>query len=478
MSSATSSGHDLSGLLSRQKAAFIEAGAVSAQVRQARIQRVIDWLVAHHDALTDAMDADFGGRPKGFSLMNDVLGSLSSLKHARDHLQGWMQDEPRQPFPPYDLLGAKAWVMHQPKGTVGIIGTWNAPLFTLFSPLAYALAAGNRAILKPSEVVPRTARLIEQLFAEHIDPLDVAVVTGDAELGREFTCQPFDHLVFTGSTEVARSVMANAAKNLVPLTLELGGKSPVIISRTADLQKAAFSIAAGKACNGGQICINPDVVYVPRAKLEDFLAALSNAYTELNPSVAGNDDVVAVVNARHLDRVEGYVNQAQALGARVESLPGPLAVEGDERRRPLRVVVNPPQDSQIMQQEIFGPALVVLAYEQLGKVIADINSRPRPLALYYFGDDQAEQRQVLEHTISGGVTINDVMMHAAMHDAPFGGVGASGMGHYHGREGFLEFSHMRTVFKAPAHDPRREWGVLPPYSEHYLAAMTAMVTSN
>ncbi|VVP34303.1 Coniferyl aldehyde dehydrogenase [Pseudomonas fluorescens] len=477
MSSFTSSVQGLTSLLSRQKSAFASAGLVSADTRRRRLQQVIDLLVRHHGALTEAIDLDFGGRPAGFSLMNDVLGALASLKYARDHLQDWMQDDPRAPFAPYDQLGAKAWVMHQPKGTVGILGTWNAPLFTLFSPLASVLAAGNRAILKPSDVVPRTAELVAQLFAEHLDPLEIGVVTGDVELAEAFSAQPFDHLVYTGSTATGRLVMRNAAQNLVPVTLELGGKSPVIVSGSADLKKAAFSIAVGKACNGGQICINPDLVYVPKALLEPFLEALRATYSELNPSVAGNPDVVAVVNQRHLDRVEGYVLDAQARGARVECLPEPLAPNAEDRRRPLRVVVDPAPDSVIMREEIFGPAMVVLTYEHLDQVIDDINGRPRPLALYYFGKDPEQQRYVLERTVSGGVTVNDVMMHAAMHDAPFGGVGASGMGHYHGHEGFLEFSHQRTVFKAPEHDPRREWGLLPPYSEHFLAAMLASVTS-
>ncbi|VVO61049.1 Coniferyl aldehyde dehydrogenase [Pseudomonas fluorescens] len=477
MSSFTSSVQGLTSLLSRQKSAFASAGLVSADTRRRRLQQVIDLLVRHHGALTEAIDLDFGGRPAGFSLMNDVLGALASLKYARDHLQDWMQDDPRAPFAPYDQLGAKAWVMHQPKGTVGILGTWNAPLFTLFSPLASVLAAGNRAILKPSDVVPRTAELVAQLFAEHLDPLEIGVVTGDVELAEAFSAQPFDHLVYTGSTATGRLVMRNAALNLVPVTLELGGKSPVIVSGSADLKKAAFSIAVGKACNGGQICINPDLVYVPKALLEPFLEALRATYSELNPSVAGNPDVVAVVNQRHLDRVEGYVLDAQARGARIECLPEPLAPNAEDRRRPLRVVVDPAPDSVIMREEIFGPAMVVLTYEKLDQVIDDINGRPRPLALYYFGKDPEQQRYVLERTVSGGVTVNDVMMHAAMHDAPFGGVGASGMGHYHGHEGFLEFSHQRTVFKAPEHDPRREWGLLPPYSEHFLAAMLASVTS-
>ena len=478
MPPVSSSVQALSGLLARQQSAFVGEGAVTAERRRQRLQQVIDLLVRHHQSLTQAIDEDFGGRPAGFSLMNDVLGALASLKHARDHLQQWVADEPRAPFAPYDQLGAKAWVRYQPKGTVGIIGTWNAPLYTLFSPLASALAAGNRAILKPSEVLPRTAELLAELCAAHLDPLEVAVVTGGPDLADAFTGQPFDHLVFTGSTAVGRKVMTNAAQNLVPVTLELGGKSPVIVSASADLAKAAHSIAVAKATNAGQICINPDLVYVPRAMQENFIAELRAAYCALNPSVAGNPDVVAVVNARHLARVEALVQDAQQLGVRVETMPEVAPGSADDRRRPLSVVVNPPEQAQIMHEEIFGPALVVLAYDALDEAIAQINSRPRPLALYYFGEDPQEQQRVLDHTLSGGVTLNDVMMHAALHDAPFGGVGASGMGHYHGREGFLQFSHLRTVFQAPADDPRREWGLLPPYGEHYLAAMLAQVTAD
>ncbi|NBF14938.1 aldehyde dehydrogenase family protein [Pseudomonas sp. Fl4BN2] len=476
MTCSSTAPEQLSSLLAAQKKAFIEAGPVSVEQRKQRIQRVIELLVRYQQPLVEAMDADFGGRPQGFSLMNDVLGSLASLKYARDHVAHWVQDEPREVFAPYDQLGAKAWVMHQPKGSIGIMGTWNAPLFTLLSPLACVLAAGNRAILKPSEVVPRTAEVLARAFGELFDTLEVAVVLGDADLAQAFTSQPFDHLVFTGSTAVARSVMRNAAENLVPLTLELGGKSPVIISRSADLAKAAFSIAVAKANNGGQICINPDVVYVPREQLGDFIGALGAAYNELLPTVADNPDVVAVVNARHLQRIESYVQDARQRGARVESFPRELEADPQARRRPLQVVIDPPRDSLIMQEEIFGPALVVLPYDEIDRALADINSRDRPLALYYFGQSEEERRHVLQRTISGGVTINDVMMHAAMHDAPFGGIGASGMGHYHGREGFLEFSHMRTVFKAAAHDPRREWGMLPPYGEHFQATMQSMVT--
>ena len=476
MSSVITSVEGLAALLAAQKSAFNAAGAVPAGERRRRIQQVIDLLVAWHKPLAQAMAEDFGHRPAGFSLMNDVLGSLASLKHARDHLEEWMQPQERQPFPPYDQLGAKARVLYQPKGSVAIVGTWNAPLFTLLSPLAYVLAAGNRAILKPSEIAPRTAEVLAAACAEHLDPLLVGVAVGGAEMAEAVTRQSFDHLVFTGSTAIGKAVMRNAADNLVPLTLELGGKSPTIVSRSADLATAAFRIAAAKASNGGQLCVNPDLVYVPREQVETFLVELKTAYASLFPQVRDNPDVVAVVNPRHLARVEGLVADAVAAGVRVESLPETRPADPADRRRPLRVVVDPPQACRIQQEEIFGPAMVLLPYDQIDAVLADINARPRPLALYWFGSDEAEQQRVLEHTLSGGVTINDAMMHAAMQDAPFGGIGASGMGHYHGREGFLEFSHARTVFEAGAYDPRREWGLLPPYGEHFLAAMEAQIT--
>lgn len=466
----------LASLLQQQRQDFNASGAVSAAQRKRRIQTAIDLLVKYHKPLVEAMDADFGGRPKGYSLMNDVLGSLTSLKYARDHFEPWMANAPRLSFPPYDQFGAQAWVMYQPKGAVGIIGTWNAPLFTLFSPLASVLAAGNRAILKPSEVVPRTAQVVAEAVVDLFDPLEVGVVTGGPDLGEAFTSQTFDHIVFTGSTQVGRVVMRNAAQNLVPVTLELGGKSPTIVARSADLATAAWRIGVAKASNAGQLCVNPDVVYVAREQLEDFVAALKRSFAELFPSVPGNPDMVAVVNARHLERVESYVGEAASVGARVECAPAPALADAADRRRPLSIVIDPPSAARIMQEEIFGPAVVVKPYDTIDAVIDDINSRPRPLALYYFGEDAAEQQMVLEHTLSGGVTINEAMFHAAMEDAPFGGVGESGMGHYHGREGFLEFSHARTVFKAPAYDPRREWGMLPPYSEHFLAMMEAQVT--
>jgi len=463
-------------VLQAQRAAFQAALPVPADVRRQRLQRVIDLLVKHCDGLCAAMEADFGGRPVLFSMMNDVLGSLGALKAARDHFEVWMPDQPRASVAPFDQFGATAFVKFQPKGVVGIIGTWNAPLFTLFAPLASVFAAGNRAVLKPSEIVPRTAALVAQAVAEAFDPAELAVVQGGPEVAAAFSAQPWDHLVFTGSTAVGKQVMKAAAEHLVPVTLELGGKSPVVVGRSADLRAAAERIAVGKGQNAGQLCVSPDVVWVAREQADAFVAALRELYGGLFPTTRDNPDVVPVVNERHFARVQGYVADAQARGARVETAGGSDAGDAANRRLPLSIVVEPAADSDIARHEIFGPAVMLRLYDDVGQAIDAINADGRPLALYYFGQDAAEQQRVLDQTLSGGVAVNDVLMHAALHDAPFGGVGASGMGHYHGREGFLEFSHTRSVYQAGAHDPRREWGMLPPYGPHLQPMMRAAVT--
>ena len=461
-------------LLACQRRAFVAEGAVAPEVRKARLQKAIDMLIASSDALCDAMGRDFGGRPPVFSLMNDIIGSLSALKAARDRLHEWMPDQPRASVAPFDQFGASAWVRYQPKGVIGIIGTWNAPVFTLFSPLAGVFAAGNRAVLKPSEVAPLTAEVVARIVAAAFAPEELAVVTGGAEVAAEFSAQPWDHLVFTGSAEVGRKIMRAAADNLVPLTLELGGKSPVIVGRSADVRNAAERIAGGKAQNSGQLCVAPDTVYLPRESVDAFVAAVQEFYAGLFPTIAGNADVTPAVNARHFARVESYVADAGARGARI-AMAGdfPSAQGGAERRMPLRLVVAPPADSDIARHEIFGAALVLQPYDEVAEAVASINAGTRPLALYYFGSDDAEQRYVLDHTVSGGVAINDVLMHAALLDAPFGGVGASGMGHYNGREGFVEFSHVRSVYSAGGHDPRREWGMLAPYQDGFEQVLRA-----
>ncbi len=466
---------DLEEILRAQQEATRAAGLPSAQTRRERIQRVVDLLVANHKDLTEAINEDFGGRIPAYSVMNDVLGSMVSLKHVRDSLEEWMIRSPRATGAMQDQLGATAYVSYQPKGSIGIIGTWNAPLFTLLSPLACALGAGNRAVLKPSEIVPNTATVLAEAARRTLDPVEVAVVTGSPEVADRLTSLPFDHLVFTGSTTVGKLVMANAAKNLVPVTLELGGKSPSVLSRSTDISSAASRLAIAKSTNAGQLCVSPDLIYVPRENTEAFIDAFTDQFTGLFPTIADNKDMVSIVSDRHLARIEGYIADAEERGARIITVPDE-ELSADTRRRPLRIVVDPPTDAQIMKEEIFGPAVVVLPYDQLDNVVADINSRPKPLALYYFGTDLDEKESVLERTVSGGVTINDAMYHPGLSDAPFGGVGASGIGHYHGREGFLEFSHARTVFEAAQHDPRGEWGMLPPYGEGFEQMMLAQVT--
>ena len=463
----------LSEPLQRQRAADAAAAPASAEERRARIQSVINLLVNHHE-FAAAMDADFGGRHHGYSLMNDVVGSLGALKHARDNLEAWMHADRRPAFAPYDQLGARCEVQYQPKGSVLILGTWNAPLFTLLSPLAGVLAAGNRAVLKPSEITPRTAELLARLAADELDPDVVTVVNGGPEAARELTSQPFDHIVVTGSSAVGRAVMGAAAENLVPVTLELGGKSPVIVGRSADLSDTAMKIAVAKATNGGQICVSPDTVYVPRESVDAMVDAVAAAFTTLHPTAGANPDVVAAVNDRHAQRVDAYVRDAAERGSRV--VTAPADEPGVDRRRPLRIVVDPPADAAIRAEEIFGAAMIVQSYDTVDEVVAEVAAGPTPLALYYFGSDDDERDLVLARTRSGGVTVNNVMLHPGMNDAPFGGSGASGMGHYNGREGFLEFSHARTVFFAPDADPRGEWGMLPPYGEHFTAAMLAQIT--
>ncbi len=463
-------------LRNQQRNDFIAAGPASAEIRRARIQRVIDLLADNADALCAAMAEDFGGRPVVFSMMNDVLGSLGSLKHARDHFEQWMPSVTRPSVAPFDQFGASAWVQYQAKGVVGIIGTWNAPLFTLFSPLASVLAAGNRAVLKPSEIVPHTAALVARLVSERFAAEELAVVTGGPDVAALFAEQPWDHMVFTGSTNIGKQVMRSAAENLVPVTLELGGKSPVIIGQSADIRNAADRIAVGKAANSGQLCVAPDVVWVHESQSEALVTALQEMYSGLFPTIAGNDDVVSSVNERHYARVEQYVADAASRGARIVMAgewPSPNGVK--ERRMPLRLVLNAPADSEIARNEIFGTALLINTYTDIRQAVDAINAGEHPLALYYFGSDAQEQSWVLDRTLSGGVSINDVTMHPALHDAPFGGVGASGMGHYHGHEGFLEFSHARSVYQAGGHDPRREWGMLPPYNDNFKQMIRAAV---
>lgn len=453
----------LRGLLARQREAFLRDGPPSAEVRIDRIDRCIGLLVDHQDELAAAVDADFGCRSTLFTRFTDVSASIEPLKQARRHVRRWMRPERRPTTPPIiGWIGGGAEIQPQPLGVVGLIAPWNFPISMVFSPLASVLAAGNRCLIKPSEFTPKTSDLMARLVAGAFDETEIAVCTGGPAVGEAFSRLPFDHLLFTGSTGVGRQIMRAAADNLVPVTLELGGKSPTIIGRSADIESAATRIMAGKTMNAGQICIAPDYVLLPADRLEAFVKAAVAAVARMFPTLAANPEYTSILNERHVERLRAMLADARAGGARlVEANPA-----GEDLGRSLRkmapVLILDPEDSmRVMQEEIFGPLLPVKTYETIDDAIAYVNARPRPLALYYFGEDRDEERHLLARTTSGGVTVNDVVMHVAMTELPFGGVGGSGMGVYHGLEGFRRFSHMKPVFREPS-----SW-----FAERMLATM-------
>lgn len=436
-------------VLSRQRHSYLAEGPPSAEQRIDRLDRAIGLLVDHEKEIVEALAADFGHRSHDQSLLTDVGGSIEPLKFARKHLRSWMKSRRRRTMFPLGLLGARAEIRYQPLGVVGLISPWNFPVNLTFGPLAGILAAGNRVMIKPSEFTPKTSALMGRMIASAFEQEEIAVVTGGPEVGRAFSGMPFDHLLFTGATSVARHVMRAAAENLVPVTLELGGKSPVVVGRTAKMAETARKIMAGKLMNAGQICLAPDYVFVPEGQVEAFIEAAKDAVGEMYSTLEANPDYTSVVNERHCARLEGYLADARSRGSEVVEInPGGEEFSRQEQHKmPPYLVLEPDDDADVMQHEIFGPVLPIKTYSDVDEVIDYVNARPRPLALYYFGSDAAEQEKLLQRTTSGGVTVNDVIMHVTQEDLPFGGVGPSGMGSYHGREGFLTFSHAKAVFK-------------------------------
>lgn len=455
-------------LLEKQRAAFVAEGSVSAETRIDRISRAISILYDNQVEITDAIERDFGNRSRHQSLMSDVYATMEGLKHAKKHVRRWMRIDKRKVGMPLSLIGAKARVEYRPKGVVGILGTWNFPINTTFAPLAGALAAGNRAMIKFSEVSPATAAVMARLIESKFDDTELATVSGGPEVGAAFSSLPFDHLCFTGSASIGRMVMRAAAENLTPVTLELGGKSPVIIARDADLEDAAVRIMTGKALNSGQACLGPDYIMVAEEQIGDFVRHATNWITQMFPTVLDNPDFCAVINERHYRRLRSYVEEAVSAGVDVREVnPGgeDFGTQEGPYRLPFTFVVNPSEELRIMQEEIFGPLVVIKTYESLDECTAYINSHPRPLGLYIFSHDEAVQRRLLDHTLSGGACINDVMVHASIEDLPFGGVGSSGIGHYRGFDGFKTFSHARAVYKQGWLNLQRLSGMVPPYGE-------------
>lgn len=451
--------------LQRQRDAFTAARPEPLSVRKDRLKRIIAMMKDNGEEFARAMSRDFGHRSHEQSLIADVMPSVTAAKYCLKHIDGWARTERRKPMFPLGLLGARAELRFEPKGVIGIVSPWNFPVGLTVSPMAQAFAAGNRVMIKPSEFTEETSDLMKQVFARYFAEDELAVCTGGPDVGQAFCSLPFDHLLFTGATPVGRHVLRAAADNLVPVTLELGGKSPTILGRSANVQRAAERIAMGKMMNAGQICLAPDYMIVPQELEEQAIGAVSGAVSAMYPTLLTNDDYTSVVNARHHDRLQGLIADARDKGAEaIEVNPGNEDFSSSNgHKMPLTILRNVTDDMKVMQDEIFGPVLPVKTYQAIDEAIDYVNAHDRPLGLYYFGEDAAERERVLTRTISGGVTVNDVIFHVSVDDLPFGGIGPSGMGSYHGPEGFKTFSHARSVYHQPKLNVARLAGLMPPY---------------
>jgi len=455
-------------VLEAQRADYIAEGHVSAETRIDRLNRGIAAILKRQDQLVDALNTDFSCRPRELSMLTDVAASITPMKSAAKQVRKWMKPEKRKTMFPLNLLGGRSRIEYQPLGVVGILSPWNFPVQLTFGPLAEILAAGNRSIIKPSEFTPSVSEVMKELAEEAWDQNEVAVFTGGPEVGAAFSALPFDHMLFTGATSIARHVMAAAAKNLVPVTLELGGKSPVLVGRSADIKSAVSRIMMGKTMNAGQICLAPDYLMVPEEKLDEVISEVQSAVAEMYPKLLDNPEYTSMINDRHFQRLQDNLTDARAKGAEViEVNPAgeDFASQQGTRKIAPTLIKNPTEDMRVLEEEIFGPLLPIKTYKDFDETIAYVNSKPRPLGLYYFGEDASEERKVLDRTTSGGVTVNDVIMHIMQEDLPFGGVGPAGMGSYHGHDGFKTFSHAKSIYKQPKFDIAGLAGMRPPYSK-------------
>ncbi len=450
----------LSGSFGKLRSAQRRDGPLAVERRATALTHLDAALTRHKDALVAAVTADFGHRSMHETLMADIYATQAAIRHASRQFRRWMRPRPAA----IDLIfrPGRGWVEYQALGVVGIISPWNYPVQLSLAPLAAAVAAGNRVLLKPSERTPRTAALLEQMLGDVFDTREVAVLTGGPELAYAISHLPLDHLFFTGSSSAGRQVMRAASDNLVPVTLELGGKSPVIIGPDYPLQRAADSIMAGKLLNAGQTCIAPDHVLVPRGLEMAFVEACAQAVARLYPTLADNPDYSALIDERHYQRLVDLLDDARRRGARLHVLnPAGETLPPCGHKLAPALLTGVPDQADIMKQEIFGPLLPLIPYGSVEDAIAYVNDQPPPLALYLFSHDRALTRQVLDRTVSGGVTLNDTVLHAAQQELPFGGVGTSGTGAYHGEAGFRCFSHARAVFRQSRFSPT---GLMrPPY---------------
>jgi coniferyl-aldehyde dehydrogenase len=431
----------------RQRKALDATGSLDFDARLAALAQLAALLLENADAFCTAVDHDFQGRATQETQLLELFPSVGAIRHARRHLKRWMR--PQRRATNFWFLPGRSRVVFQALGVVGIVVPWNYPIYLAIGPVVSALAAGNRVLVKMSEAAPATGELLERLVGGKFDPAVLSVVNGGPEVARQFVALPFDHLLFTGSTAVGREVMRAAADNLTPVTLELGGKSPAIVGRGIDVAEAADKILFGKCLNAGQTCIAPDYALVPEERVAAFAAAAHASVARLYPRLRDNPDYTAIVNERHRTRLAGYLDEARAQGARVEAInPAAEDLAGSPKMAP-HLVLDAKDSMRVMQEEIFGPILPIVAYRSLDEAIAYVNARPRPLALYVFDRDRAAIERVVAGTVSGGVTVNETLLHIAQDELPFGGVGASGMGEYHGRAGFETFSKRKAVFHQP-----------------------------
>ena len=425
-----------------------------------RLARLRAAISENEERFAKAISADFGHRSRIETAIAETLLVLGEIRHAARHLKKWMA--PQRVSTALQFWPAKNRLIPQPVGVVGIIAPWNYPLQLTLAPAVGALAAGNRVMIKPSELVPRFSDLLKQVIAAKFDATEMVVTGIDDDISQAFASLPFDHLIFTGSTRVGRLVAEAAGRNLTPVTLELGGKSPAIVDRSADLAEAAARIAYGKLLNAGQTCIAPDYALVPEAQVQEFAALLRARMLAMFGTDSDNDDYTSIVSDRHYARLEGLVADATAKGATVlqAAKPGDPAWKS-KRKFPPTILLGVTPGMTVMQEEIFGPLLPILGYRDAAEPVAYINAHDRPLALYWFGKDTAARDEVLSRTVSGGVTINDCLFHFTQINQPMGGIGASGIGAYHGEWGFRSLSKLKPVFYRSAFN--RLADLYPPY---------------
>ncbi|GIU48118.1 coniferyl aldehyde dehydrogenase [Shewanella sp. KT0246] len=432
-------------LLELQRSAYLSMPAPSYQTRVDKLKKLKQALLDHSEQLVTALATDYGHRSSNDTMISDIMPCINNINYSLKNLKSWMK--PNKRHAGLLLAPSSVTVHYQPLGVVGIIVPWNFPVMLAVGPLITAIAAGNRAMLKMSEFTPATNQVLISLLAGIFDQNEVAVVEGEADIAAQFSALPFDHLLFTGSTTVGRHVMRSAADNLTPVTLELGGKSPVVIAPDIDIPTAVERLIYGKCLNAGQICVAPDYILCPEDKVNEFISEYKKRFNKMYPDFASNPDYGNVINERQYSRLLAVIEDAKQKGADIHPAAD-YEIDANIRKLPTQLITATSDDMTVMQEEIFGPLLPIISYQNIDKAIGYINENERPLALYIMSFDSATQQRIIQHTHSGGVCINETVFHVAADDAPFGGIGPSGMGHYHGKEGFLTFSHAKTVLKS------------------------------